>query len=425
MSIRLKEIGLLFILIIDHTALGEAQACRNGKAGQYPCRNANLASELNLAESGLTAKSGNDIWGWTDPKTRKEYAIMGLSSKTSFVDVSSPEKPIHIGDLKTATTESTWRDIKVYNNHAFIVSEAYQHGMQVFDLTRLRSASSSPVVFDSDAHYTLFGSAHNIVINEESGFAYAVGSDTCQAGMHIVDIRDPKKPKFSTCVDRAIFDDVGTIQSFHGEDYTHDAQCVIYKGPDHKHLNKELCFCSNADTVNVVDVTDKSLPTQIAVSDYPGLGYTHQGWLSEDHRYFFLGDELDETVFGHTTKTLVWDMKSIQSPKLIGTFFSSQRAIDHNMYVRGTTLVQANYDAGVRILDLKNVSSGILEEIAFFDTQPNENEAQFVGAWSVYPYFKSNNIIISNIDGKLFVIKPSEEVVQKLNTSAYTLDVVE
>ncbi|MCB0416957.1 MAG: choice-of-anchor B family protein [Bdellovibrionales bacterium] len=379
--------------------------CKDGKAADYPCKAVDLAASLDLGKSGHPANAGNDIWGWTDPETGKEYALMGLSSKTAFVDVSDPAHPKHIGDLPTATDNSIWRDIKVYKNHAFIVSEAFDHGMQVFDLTRLRGHEGEPTTFEADARYTKFGSVHNVVINEDTGYAYAVGSNTCDAGMHVVDIRDPKKPTFSTCVDRSIFEPVPSADP-HGEDYTHDAQCVVYKGPDTRYQGRELCFCSNADTVNIVDVTDKAKPTQIAVSKYNGLGYTHQGWLTEDQRYFFLGDELDEVQFGHKTKTLVWDFSDLHAPKHVGSFHSTENAIDHNMYVKGNLMFQANYDAGLRILKLGDLSKAELSEVGFFDTEPTSNVAEFDGAWSVYPFFKSGTVVVSNIDATLYVLRP-------------------
>ena len=81
---------------------------------------------------------GNDIWGWTDPESGHEIAILGTSDGTSFVDITDPRDPIVIGRLETHTVASLWRDIKVYQNHAFIGAEASGHGMQVFDLTTLR-----------------------------------------------------------------------------------------------------------------------------------------------------------------------------------------------------------------------------------------------------------------------------------------------
>src|SRR5690606_20218176 len=98
----------------------------------------------------MGASGGNDIWGWTDPETEKEYALMGLNNGTAFVDVSDPVNPVYLGKLPTHTQSSLWRDIKVYADHAFVVSEASGHGMQVFDLTRLRGVTS-PQTFTVDA----------------------------------------------------------------------------------------------------------------------------------------------------------------------------------------------------------------------------------------------------------------------------------
>ncbi|MBN21817.1 MAG: regulator [Bdellovibrionaceae bacterium] len=381
------------------------EICNNGKAGDYPCKQINLEAELDLGKLGIHSNQGNDIWGWTDPLTLKEYAIMGLGNKTSFVDITHPKDPIYLGDLPSQTEASIWRDIKVYQNYAFIVSEASQHGMQIFDLTLLREVRSSPIQFENSAFYNRFGSAHNIVINEDTGFAYAVGTDTCDRGMHVVDIKNPLYPQFSTCIDRDIFEDTSSYQALHGEDYTHDAQCVLYHGPDTRYQGHEICMCANADTVNIVDVTDKSQPIQISVKKYSGIGYTHQGWLTEDHRFFILGDELDEKKFKHPTKTLLWNVEDLKNPIHHGTYVHSTKAIDHNLYIKGNLVFEANYDAGLRILDASDIENGQLKELGYFDTLPRRNRPTFDGAWSVYPYFKSGSIIVSNTDGRLFILR--------------------
>ena len=165
--------------------------CENGMAGVFPCNDYDLMSHITLSE--MSAQDGNDSWGWTDASTNKEYALMGLDNGTAFIDISDPIKPIYLGKLPTATENSSWRDVKVYQNYAFIVSEAPNHGMQVFDLTKLRNVSSPPQTFTADAHYTAFGSAHNIVINETSGYAYAVGtnrSGTYKGGPLFINIQN-------------------------------------------------------------------------------------------------------------------------------------------------------------------------------------------------------------------------------------------
>ncbi len=384
-----------------------APCINNQSYSYYECNNIGLQSQMSLKSSGITSKTGNDIWGWTDPLTNKEYAIMGLNNKTSFVDVTDPQNPVHIGDLTTHTYSSLWRDIKVYNNHAYIVSEAYKHGLQIFDLTLLRNQSSTPAVFQETAHYNLFGSAHNIFINEHSSTAYVVGANNCDAGMHMVDLSNPTSPEFIGCVDKSIFEDVDRNRApkiLHGEDYTHDVQCVIYKGPDTRYTGQEICIASNADTVNIVDVTDKMHPTQLSVKNYANLGYVHQGWLTEDHRFFVLGDELDEQRFGHNTRTHIWDVSDLKNPTLIGTYTANTKSIDHNMYVHNGLIYQANYLAGLRVLSTKNISRGQLNEVAFFDTNPNEDRAKFDGVWSVYPFFKSGNLILSGFNGRLYIV---------------------
>ena len=155
--------------------------CDNGMADIYPCDGYDLMSYMSLDDltPGTGGNlSGNDSWGWTDPTTNKEYALVGLNSHAAFVDISNPIIPILVGILPTATVNSSWRDIKVYQNHAFIVSEANGHGMQVFDLTRLRSVANAPETFTADTNFTEFGKAHNIFINETSGYAYVVGTDS-------------------------------------------------------------------------------------------------------------------------------------------------------------------------------------------------------------------------------------------------------
>lgn len=365
--------------------------------------NVKLSEALDLKRGAIRATRGNDIWGWTDPKSGREYAIMGLDSKTSFVDITDPTDPIHLADLKTATSSSTWRDMKIYKHYAFIVSEAWRHGMQVIDLHKLRNLNGTEVaVLKTDYHYKDFGNAHNIFINEDTGYAYAVGTSTCNGGLHIMDIKEPLNPKFLNCVGRGVYE----VPSFHGDAYTHDVQCVLYNGPDDRYIGREICISSNEDTVNIVDVTDKAKPYQISVASYDGVKYTHQGWLTEDQRYFLLGDELDEKKLGVKTKTFIWDFSDLQNPKNFAIYEHNTSAIDHNMYVKGNYVYQANYNAGLRILDLSRIASGELEEVGFLDTMPDTDSAEFDGVWSVFPYYSSGTVAIAGIDGVLYLTRP-------------------
>ncbi|MDQ2920424.1 MAG: choice-of-anchor B family protein, partial [Acidobacteriota bacterium] len=326
--------------------------CVGGMAGPFPCRNINLASFLPLSDIG--GGTVNDLWGWTDPSTGKEYALVGRSSGTAFVDLSDPYHPIYLGNLPTHSIDSIWRGIKVYANHAFIVSEAANHGMQVFNLARLRNVVSPPVTFTEDAYYGGFLRAHTLAINEETGYAYAAGSrDTCQGGLHMVDIRNPVAPVFAGCV---------------GQDgYTHETQCVRYHGPDATYQGREICFSSNEDTLTIVDVTNKSAPVQLSRTTYAGVGYTHQGWLTENQAYFLIDDELDEIHNGVNSSTYIWNVADLDAPSMTGVHRGPSTSIDHNLYIRGNRAYESNYRSGLRILDISNIGTASLNEVAFFD----------------------------------------------------------
>ena len=377
--------------ITERTAVGteDHSACIDGMAEGYPCSNVDLLGHFSPADLG--ASTGNDIWGWTDPMTGAEIVLMGLDNGTAFVDVTDTDAIVVLGFLPTQTSNSTWRDIKTYADHAFIVSEASGHGMQVFDLTQLRSVVSPPVTFSNTAHYDGFGNAHNIVINEDSGFAFAVGTNTCSGGLHFIDISTPTSPTNAGC--------------FSADGYTHDAQCVIYHGLDTEHVGDEICFAANEDTLTIVDVTDKGAPVQLSRSTYAGTGYAHQGWTTEDHRYHLFDDEVDESTFGHTTRTYLWDISDLESPSL-ETFDSANTSSDHNQYIQGDYAFQANYRSGLRILDISDVANGNLAEVGFFDISPASDSAGFSGAWSVYPYFASGTVAVSGIGEGLFILEP-------------------
>lgn len=383
------DLGVIVVTPDDPIDLGARIVCENGFASVYPCDNYDLMARLSIQD--LSASGNNDIWGWTDPLNGNEYALVGTRQGTVFIDITTADAPVIIGTLLTATSDSTWRDIKVYNNYAFIVSEADNHGMQIFDLTRLRDVTDTPQTFDTDAQYNGFGNAHNIVINEASGYAYGVGTSTFNGGPHFVNIQDPLNPI--------------AAGGYAMSDYTHDAQVVTYNGPDTDHQGIELFIGSNENEVVLVDVTDKTNPTLISTTVYPDIGYTHQGWLSEDHTTFYANDELDENQFGFDSRTLIFDFADLDNPFFASPFFGPSAAIDHNLYVNGNELFLSNYTAGMRVADITDKSAPF--DTGFFDTFPDNDNTAFNGVWSIYPYFSSGNIIINDVSQGLFIVRKS------------------
>ena len=385
----------------DMVTGGEVR-CAEGIAADWSCDQIDLVAFVPLHEmGGGRGAMSNDIWGWTDPADGREYALVGRSDGTSFVDVTVPEMPRYVGDLPmtAGSRANAWRDIKVFKDHAYVVADgAGEHGMQVFDLAQLREVTGDPMTFTETALYEGIHSAHNIVINEVTGFAYAVGAsgggETCGGGLHMIDIRDPRAPTFAGC-----FADASTGRRKTG--YSHDAQCVVYHGPDAEHQGKEICIGSNETALSIADVTDKDNPVALSMAVYPKVAYAHQGWLTDDHSFFYMNDEGDEPQqLVEGTRTLVWDVTDLEDPILVHEYVAETTTTDHNLYIKGNLMYQSNYGSGLRILDITEPVDPV--EVGFFDTTPGDGGG---GSWSNYPYFESGVIIVTSMGEGLFVLK--------------------
>lgn len=392
-------------------------SCNNEFASGYPCKNIDLLAYLPRHAVGLKVKDGtvegelSGSWGWTDPGSGREFMLAGTSDGTSFIEITNPEKPVYLGMLPipTGTIPNIWREIKTYQHYAFIVGDAAgPHGMQVFDLHQLLGVLSPPVTFSASAHYTGAANVHDIVINETSGFAYLVGtngsSPSCGGGLHMVDIRNPLQPQFVGC-----FSEPRTGRA--GTGYIHDAQCIHYHGPDTRYTGRELCFAYAETAVNIIDVTDKSNAKSLSVTTYPNVGYVHQGWITPDHRYIFIDDEFDESrgYTGNATRTIIMNVEDLLRPVLAKEYFSFSSAIDHNQYVKGRYLYQANYTAGLRILDVIDPNNP--KEIGYFDCVPENDSPVYDGAWNVYAFHKNDAITINCINQGVFIVRPKSNLV--------------
>jgi choice-of-anchor B domain-containing protein len=379
--------------------------CKGKSAGIFPCHRVDLASFVPLSELGGSIWA-NDVWGWTDPRTGRDYALAKLFEGTAFVDITDETDPVYLGTLPSPAPNPDddghiWGDIKTYRNHAFIGSEAQGHGIQIFDLTRLRGVTEEQE-WTQDARITGLGQSHNVALNEDSGTLYVIGAwngvtepgcTGVDGGPIMYDVSDPDDPELAGC--------------YGGDGYTHDIQCVDYHGPDKAYRGQEICVASNEDTVTVLDVTDKSDVQLLARAPYETSAYTHQGWFTEDHEHFLLGDELDElagTV--DQTTTYVWDLADLDNPVLTGMHGNGNTSIDHNIFIKDGLAYKSNYTSGLRIDDTYKVDQGRLTERGFFDVYPADDSTTFAGTWGNYPFFDSGIVAVTGIEEGLFILKP-------------------
>lgn len=363
---------------------------------QYGSSKVSLYAQLNLATLG--ASNGNDCWGYVSPSGR-EYALMGCNNKVAFVEITNPSQPVYFASIPHSS--SLWGDIKVYRDHAYIVSEASGVGIQVVDMSRIDEHIVTLV-----RTITNPGRSHNVAIDTRSGFLYTTGSNEGSGTTVCYDLSNPANP-------------VKVGPSSMTNTYQHDIMAYTYvSGP---YAGRQVLFGSSESRgVEIWDVTNKNSPYRIKRVSYPFVGYCHQAWLSRDEKYLYVDDEFDESNSGMTTRTIVIDVSSLENAAYVTSFTNNVNSIDHNQFWRDGFLFQANYRSGLRIWDT-NDNPTSPTEVGFFDTYPSGDGLSYDGAWSTFPFFPSGTVIVSDINRGLFILNADEATTRKNSPFQFNL----
>jgi choice-of-anchor B domain-containing protein len=333
---------------------------------QFQFDKVSLESRLSLSDLG--AMFAEDCWGYVSPSGR-EYAIVGLSQGTGFVEITNPAAPVIVA-IKVQCTRG--RDMKVYQN--FVYSTVEVGPTYIYDVSDIDNGMVS-------LENTYAAGAHNLAVDEVSGFLYhAVGGP-----LDIYDLCDATQPAF--------------VGSWPGQ--THDVQVVTYTSGPYSGRQIAFVFAGSDGDLQIVDVTDKTNTFLVAQESYPSPSYTHQGWLTEDRQLLYLNDELDGIA-----RTTIIDVSDLTTPTFISDFSNGLPSTDHNLYVRDGFIFEANYTSGLRIFNASDPLNPV--EAGFFDTYPSDNGPGFSGAWTAYPFFPSGTVIVNDRSSGLFVLDPFE-----------------
>ena len=383
-----------------------------------------LYSFKSHAELGSSNSSGSSSWGWTSDDGR-EFVAIGQGDGTAFAQITPDGELVYLGRLPQHSFISRWREIRSLCDYMLIGSEAIDHGIQIFDMKKLLDLDpANPVNFsitsDIVGRFSALpiGRSHNVVVNNELNYAVAVGAqprnDSCAAGLIYIDMTDPANPTSPGCA---------------GQDgYVHDAECLVYRGPDTRYTNRDICYGYNEDTLTIYDVTNKTgLNTSSIISktSYVGASYTHQGSVLDPlwQEYLILDDELDEEEYAGPAAdrfpvTYIFDIRNLERPVQTGIYKHKHYSIDHNQYVFDGLAYQSNYGAGVAVLDVSTIptdpTGGSVSEVGFFDIYPEDDDEEnggvidFVGTWSHYAGFASGFIFVNTIERGGFVVKMTQ-----------------
>ena len=310
----------------------------------------------------------NDIWGYAI--NNNEYALVGTNEGFSVIDITIPENPIEVFFIEGQST--IWRDIKTWENYAYIVCDNCNDGLLIVDLNDTTGQTYS---FTTE----FFNKAHNIFI-DENGFLYAFGGDPY--GAMILNLNnDPMNP---------------TLEGEFDNYYLHDG---MVRGDT-------LWGAAIQEGVfSIIDVSNKSNPT--IMSSHPtSSNFTHNCWISNDGNTLFTTDEISEAYIGAYD---VSDIYNIENTDLIQSWSGLDNVVPHNTHVIGNYLVTSYYRDGVTIIDASDPYN--LVEVAYFDTSPQYEGEGYEGCWGAYPYLPSGLILATDRQNGLHILSTTLELI--------------
>jgi len=389
------------------------QACINNLAGDFECNNIDLLAHIPLGDFSSSPGAANDIWGHVDLNNGDEYAIIGLNNGVAVVNVTDPTDPIEVGTIRGKT--NIWRDIKVYQYfddtlnlwraYAYATIDGSTDYVTVIDLNHLPNSISlvqkneavakAHNVYISNVDHTL-----NIALPGMTPTLQLTGANTFYGAFHSYSLADPENITLLS------------TQSA-GSGYTHDgASLLITDERKSTDCQTTADSCSvfidfNEKELKLWDISDASTSKLLGSVEYNDVSkanmYVHSGWGSEDKQFVFLHDEFDEYKGGLNSTVRIFSISDLKNPEQVGQWTGTTRAIDHNGFVRGNRYYMSNYERGLTVLDISDPTSPT--EVGFFDTFTPSNSASFNGAWGAYPFLPSGNILISDINSGLYVLK--------------------
>ncbi len=397
--------------------------CVNGIAGDYSCNKVDLLAHVPLASFSTNPVDANDIWGHYDLNDNNEYALIGLSNGIGIVNVSNPEEPTVVTTIASQST--IWRDIKVYQffdaptqrwkSYAYVTADNASVGLMIIDLSDLPNSATVASIDTTDI------SAHNVYLSNvdySTGVAltgytpylHIAGSNQNGGAFNSYSLAEPTALT-------SVYRSASTSRN----NYTHDVSSMVItdERKDTQCVNGtsycEILFDFNENNFRLWDKTDNANPQQLSSQSYTNASYVHSGWFTEDKLFVIVHDELDEINAGLNTTVRFFDMVDLTSPQQIGTWTGPTRAIDHNGFVRGNRYYMSNYEKGMTVLDITDPTAP--EQVGFFDTYPINDSASFNGAWGVYPYLPSGNLLVSDINSGLYILK--DRTTESVNGTAH------
>jgi choice-of-anchor B domain-containing protein len=360
----------------------------NQNAQTYPSLNINLLSHLDPEKdnTGSDGRKYSGCWGWAQTNKNKEYAIVGTSSQTYFVDVTNPSNPVISDSVKAKKTGCTWREIKTYQNYCYMVSDDNSpNSFQIVDMQYL--PDSVHIVHDGT---TYFERSHTIFVDNDKlycGSVHDVGG-TNYSTMRVYSLATPTAPVLI----RKLEQDVNTsiIDVVHDMYVRND---TIYASCGYKGL--QILKLTASNTFSLMQ----------SFSGYSFSGYNHSSWQTDDRKTMVFTDEVPASL-----PIKVVDVSDFNNLTVLKTINSHSLATPHNPYIIGNNWCWVSaYQDGLYLYDISNPAN--TSAYGYFDTYPehgvndNFSTSAYRGNWGAYPYLPSKIIIACDMQNGIFILE--------------------
>lgn len=332
-----------------------------------------------LPGSNLYDNHYNEIWGLA--LNGREYAVIGSTLGTHFIDVTRPQDAEEVAFVAGASSGANiiHRDYHNFGCYLYAVSDEGSGSLQIIDISGL--PDTVQVVYDDD---TFFGRSHNIFIDTSAAILYACyarGGESITTPLKLLDISDPTRPR-----------ELATYNNFGSGTVSHVHDCYVQEG---------IAFLNlGFDGMAIVDFSNPLEPVNLStLTDYVFSGYNHSGWATEDLNYYYLGDE------SHGFPLKVLDVSDLTEIKVLRSFDAESPAelsIPHNQIIACDYLYVSYYYDGLQVYDISDPATP--KRIAYYTTSSREHRKSYEGAWGVYPFLPSGNILVSDMQEGLFVL---------------------
>ncbi len=335
-------------------------------------------------DSSVVPRGGlsyNECWYYVDG-SGNEYGIIGSPAEIHVVDVTDPTTPILKQDFQ-GTFSSIWRDFKSHDNFVYGVHDygaGTMEGLTILDMSALPNGNIVKTTLNTD-----FGRAHNIFIDEPQDRLYVAGSDTESQGLIVYDISNPGNPSLLASIN---------LGAYGG--YVHDL-----------YVRNNIAYCNSASGENGgMWAYDLGNLNSIAVFAQENTGgYNHSSWMTDDGNHVVYATEtsnfplyivnVSDVENGNITNSV-----SFKQPNDAPTHTNN---IAHNPLIIGDICYISYYEDGVQLWDISNPSTPTL--VGYYDMVQNTGYNGTTGVWGVNPFLPSGNILASEEDGGLYILR--------------------